>query len=167
MEHTDKKVLNKSLLVLLVVVAVFVLLLLVAGKKGTPIANFSETITKQAIVNIGGQNLVANVANTPWEREKGLSGATFLNNKNGMLFEFEEADYHGIWMKKMTVSIDIIWIDPQNRVVSIKENVSPDTYPEVFKPDAPAKYVLETAAGYVAANNIKLGDTVMTTDIIQ
>lgn len=167
MEHTDKKVLNKSILVLLVVVAVFVVLLLVAGKEGTPISNFAETITKQAIVNIGGQNLVANVANTPLERKQGLSGATFLNNKNGMLFEFEEADYHGIWMKDMTMSIDIIWIDAQDRVVSIKENVSPDTYPEVFKPDAPAKYVLETVAGYVVAHDIKLGDTVMTTDIIQ
>lgn len=167
MEHTEKKVLNKSILVLLVVVAVFVVLLLVAGKKGAPIANIASTVTKQAIVNIGGQNLVAMVADSPIERARGLSGATFLNNKNGMLFEFDEADYHGIWMKGMTIPIDIIFIDEQSRVVSIKENVSPDTYPEVFKPDAPAKYVLEVTAGYVAANKIKIGDTVVTTEVIQ
>ncbi len=167
MEKTDKKVLNKSFLVLLVIVAVFVVLLLVAGKKGTPIANFTDTITKQAIVNIGNKNLVAMVANTPWERERGLAGATFLNDKNGMLFEFDDADYHGIWMKNMDKSIDIIWIDEKNRVVTIKENVSPDTYPAVFKPDAPAKYVLEVLGGYSKMNNIKLGDTFMTTDIIQ
>jgi uncharacterized membrane protein (UPF0127 family) len=166
MEHTEKKILNKSILVLLVVIAVFVVLLLVAGKKGTPITNFAKTITTQAIVNIGGQNLVASVADTPLERNKGLSGSNFLNSKNGMLFKFEEADEHGIWMKDMLIPIDIIWIDEQSRVVSIKENVSPDTYPEVFKPSAPAKYVLEVVAGYVAANGIKIGDTVVTTDVV-
>lgn len=167
MEHTEKKILNKSILVLLVVVAVFVILLLVAGKKVAPISNFASTVTKQAIVNIGGQNLVAMVADSPIERARGLSGTNFLNNKNGMLFRFEEADEHGIWMKDMTIPIDIIWIDEQNRVVSIKENVSPDTYPTVFKPDAPAKYVLEVTAGYVATNKIKIGDTVVTTDVVQ
>lgn len=167
MEHSEKKVLNKSILVLLVIVAIFVLLLLVAGKKGTPISNIAQTFTKQAIVNIGDHNLVATVADSPLERQRGLSGTTFLNNKNGMLFKFDVADEHGIWMKDMLIPIDIIWIDEQNRVVSIKENVSPDTYPMVFKPDAPAKYVLEVTAGYVATNKIKIGDTVMTTEVLQ
>jgi uncharacterized membrane protein (UPF0127 family) len=168
MEQTDKKVLNKSILVLLVVVAIFVLLLLVAGKKGTNMPSVAETMnTKQAIVSIGGQNLVASVADTPLARSRGLSGTTSLNNKNGMLFKFEQADEHGIWMKDMTVPIDIIWIDEQNRVVSIEDNVSPSTYPKVFKPDMPAKYVLEVTAGYVLANNIKLGDTVISTPVIQ
>jgi uncharacterized membrane protein (UPF0127 family) len=167
MEHAEKKVLNKSILVLLIVVAVFVVLLLVAGKNGTKISNIASTVTKQAIVNIGGQNLVANVADTPFERARGLSGTNFLNDKNGMLFKFEQADEHGIWMKDMTIPIDIIWIDEQNRVVSIKENVSPDTYPEIFKPDAPAKYVLEVTAGYVAAKKIKIGDTMMATEVIK
>lgn len=168
MEQTDKKVLNKSILVLLVVVAIFVILLLVAGKKGTNIPSVADTVTKkQAIVNIGGQNLVASVADTAYARSQGLSGTTFLNNKNGMLFKFEEVDEHGIWMKNMKMPIDIIWINDQNLVVSIEENVSPDTYPKVFKPTAPAKYVLEVTAGYAAMNDIKVGDTMLSTPVIQ
>lgn len=167
MESKDKKVLHRSLLVLLAVVALFVLVLIFTKQKGTPLDSFAETFTGQAIVNVNGANLVAAVADTPWEREKGLSGSTSLNDKSAMFFVFEEADEHGFWMKDMNMPIDIIWIDESNRIVDIRENISPDTYPQVFKPSAPAKYVLEVNAGYVDRNGIAIGDTIMVTDIVK
>ncbi len=165
MEKGDKKVLNRSIIILLALVAVFVIVLLIAGKKGTKLDNFAETVTKQAIVNINGANLVAAVADTPLERERGLSGTHFLNGSNGMFFVFEEADDHGFWMKDMDKPIDIIWIGENNEVVDIRENVSPDTYPQVFKPSAPAKYVLEVMSGWASQNGIEIGHTIMVTDI--
>ncbi len=167
MENTDKKVLNKSIMVLLIVVAIFIVALLVAGKKGTKIDNFAETITKQAIVSINGKNLVAGVANTPLEHERGLSGTHSLNGSNGMLFVFEEADEHGFWMKDMKYPIDILWVNENNQIVEIKESISPDTYPQVFKPSVPAKYVLEVMAGWVNQNEVMLGDTIIVTDVDQ
>lgn len=157
----DKKVLNRAILTLLIVVAAFVLLILVAGKKGTKLNSFSDTLTERAILNVDGKHLVAAVANTPREREQGLSGTHFLNSGNGMFFVFEEADEHGFWMKDMSESIDIIWIDADNRIVDIESNVSPDTYPTVFTPDVPAKYVLEVLAGWTTENNVEIGDTVL------
>lgn len=152
---------NRALLALLVVVAAFVLLILIAGKKGTKINSMSDTLTEQAILNVDGKHLVAAVANTPREREQGLSGTHFLNSGNGMFFVFEEADEHGFWMKDMDESIDIVWIDADNRIVDIEPNVSPDTYPTIFKPDAPAKYVLEVLAGWTTENEVDIGDTVI------
>lgn len=165
MENTDKKVLNRSIMILLIIVAVFVLLLLFAGKRGTKIENIASTITKQAIVYINGQNLVAAVADTPIEREKGLSGTHFINDKNGMFFIFDKADEQGFWMKDMDIPLDIVWINDSNQIVHIEENVSPTTYPKVFKPDVLAKYVLELNAGYVARHDIKIGDTILFTEV--
>ena len=47
----------------------------------------------------------------------------------------------------MNFNIDMIWLDSDKRVVSIEEDVSPDTYPDKFCPDTPAKYVLEINSG--------------------
>lgn len=152
---------NRALVILLCVVAAFVLLLLIAGKNGTKLEDFSETLTERAILNVDGKHLVAAVANTPREREQGLSGTHFLNGGNGMFFVFDEADEHGFWMKDMEFPIDIIWIDDTNRIVDMTENVSPDTYPQIFKPEVPAKYVLEVMAGWAAENDVSIGDTVL------
>jgi uncharacterized membrane protein (UPF0127 family) len=119
----------------------------------------------QAIVNVNGHNLVAAVADTPALREKGLSGTHFLNGGNGMFFIFEEADEHGFWMKDMGFPIDIIWIGENNQIVDIKENVSPSTYPAVFTPSAPAKFVLEVVAGWSAKNDVQIGDTILVTPV--
>ncbi len=173
MDKGDRKVLNKSIGVLLIVVAVFVILLLVAGKKGTKVGNFAgnlgqsaqEVANGQAIVNIGGKQLVAQVADSPAKREKGLSGTNFLNEKSGMLFVFEEVGDHGFWMKDMKIPISIIWTDEFGTIVHIEENVQPESYPKVFTSPVPAKYVLEVSAGYTERNEIEVGDMILVTPI--
>jgi uncharacterized membrane protein (UPF0127 family) len=83
------------------------------------------------------------------DREKGLSNIKNIKEKEGMLFIFEENDYHGIWMKDMLFPIDIIWLNESFVVVDFKKNVLPETFPEIFKPKSKAKYVLELNAGSI------------------
>ncbi len=83
------------------------------------------------------------------ERALGLSGRDSIGLADGMLFVFSEEDEYGIWMKDMFFSIDIIWINSLGKVVFIEENVSPETFPNIFKPDKPAKFVLEVESGTV------------------
>lgn len=166
MEHTDKKVLNKSLLVLLIVVAIFVMLLLVAGKKGTPIvqnAPRQNNAEEKAIVAVAGKHLIASVASSDQTRTQGLSGVHSIGPNEGKLFVFEQEGYWEFWAKKMEFNIDIIFINDQGTVVDIFENVAPNSYPNSFKPKYPASKVLETNAGWVAENHIKIGNTVLTT----
>lgn len=166
MEKFDKKLISNLVVVLLLVVVVFVLALLFAGKNGTGLdEGLSSTITKQAVINIGGNNLVAAVADTPLEREKGLAGRESLNDKMGMYFVFDESDSHSFWMKGMKIPLDIIWLNELNQVVYIQENVSPNTYPATFTPPVPAKYVLEVAAGYAKRNGVNIGDTIVVTEL--
>ena len=61
-------------------------------------------------------------------------------------------------MKDMNFPIDVIWLDENYRVVDIAQDVRPDSFPKVFDPQGPAKYILEVNAGFSGRNNIKIGD---------
>lgn len=87
------------------------------------------------------------IVSTPAAREQGLSGRREVPEDYGMLFIFPTAAAYGFWMKDMHVSIDIIWLADDGRILSIEEAVSPDTYPQSFHPPQPVRYVLETRAG--------------------
>jgi uncharacterized membrane protein (UPF0127 family) len=114
-----------------------------------------------AVVCIGGAEIKAELADSPLERMKGLSQRPSLPDNAGMLFVFEQSDFHGIWMKDMLFPTDIIWIDENMQVVDMKANTEPESYPEVFKPSVKAKYVLEVHAGYTKENSIAIGDAVL------
>ena len=103
-------------------------------------------------------DLKADLARTPRERAKGLSGREGLAENEALILEFDEEDYHSIWMKDMNFSIDVIWINSQKEIVTIKSDVSPDSYPEYFSPAEPTKYVLEVEAGFAEDNNLHKGD---------
>ncbi len=94
------------------------------------------------------------------ERKRGLSGRPSLDPNEGMLFVFSEDDYHGIWMKEMLFPIDIIWIDKDGVVVSVESAARPDSYPRVFEPSAPARYVIETNEHFAESFGIRHGSTV-------
>ncbi|MEI6400481.1 MAG: DUF192 domain-containing protein, partial [bacterium] len=91
------------------------------------------------------------IANTPALREQGLSNTTPLKQKQGMLFVFDKPDIHGFWMKDMSYPLDFIWINENKQIVSISENVYPESYPAVFYPNTAILYVLEVPAGNAAA----------------
>ena len=105
----------------------------------------------------GGVSLRIDYATTPAEREKGLGDRTSVPADYGMLFVFLKDDKYGFWMKDMLVPIDIFWLNAQGQVVSIAEDVTISTYPSVFYPNMPARYVLETAAGFAQAYSVATG----------
>jgi uncharacterized protein len=97
------------------------------------------------------------IADTDERRIRGLSYREKLDEHLGMFFIFDYSDRHGIWMKEMKFSIDILWLNSHLKVVHVEKDVSPETYPAVFKPSADARYVLETNAGFAEKNDINVG----------
>jgi len=87
------------------------------------------------------------VVTKPADLAKGLGGRNSLPEKSGMLFVFEKAGKHCIWMKNMRFSLDVIWLDTQKQVVKVASEVSANSYPQEFCPDKPAKYVIELNPG--------------------
>lgn len=131
------------------------------------IASWKDILASEQLQNYihGGKFLVIGeskikilLADTEEERILGLSGKQKLNEDQGMLFSFPESGHHGIWMKDMLFSIDIIWLDAKFQVIDYVEGVQPESYPHIFKPKQLAKYVLEVNSGFIESNGIKIED---------
>jgi len=109
-------------------------------------------------VRIGAQRFAVEVAATPAARERGLSGRERLAPDAGMWFVLPEVGLTGFWMQGMRFPLDLIWVNPDQRVVGAatlpvcRNAPCPITYPA-----APAAYVLEIAAGRFAG---RAGDRV-------
>lgn len=110
------------------------------------------------IIQTGTTTLTVDLAVTDVEKTQGLGGKIVLEDNRGLLFVFDNAGYPSIWMKNMLFSIDIAWLDQNFNIVDIKKNISPNTYPSSFEPSLPAKYVLETNAGFFDSHSISVGD---------
>ena len=132
---------------------------------------FIETAVEKNVYNkkeikIGEKTMLVEVVNTLETRNKGLSGRDGLNEGQGMLFVFETQDVSpAFWMKDMSFSIDIIWIN-DGKVVLISKEVSPpaadtpDRSLPLYTPQSVVDYVLEVSAGFSDQQDIKVGDKV-------
>ena len=100
------------------------------------------------------------MALTDTKREQGLSARVVLAENNGMLFIFDRSGVYPFWMKDMNFPIDIIWLDENLKVVYIKKDARPESYPDVYGSEKKAKYVLEVSSGFSEKNNLKVGDGV-------
>ncbi len=109
---------------------------------------------------IGSQTFRLRVAGDAEERAQGLGGVAALTQNEGMLFAFPDDGLHGIWMKDMRIPIDILWLSNGFQVVDFAEKVSPDSFPRVFTPATPARFVVELSAGAKKASGVGLRDTV-------
>jgi uncharacterized membrane protein (UPF0127 family) len=109
-----------------------------------------------------GKSVTAELAVSDEERARGLMFREKILPDQGMLFVFEREDLHSFWMKNTLVTLDMLWLDSQRRVIHVEANVPPckeDPCPS-YGPGIPARYVLELKGGSAAANGIKLNDQV-------
>lgn len=111
-------------------------------------------------LQLHGQIIKLELADTETKRARGLSGRSPLARDEGMLFVFPGPTKPGFWMKEMKFPLDLVWLDEKWRVVDLIQNATPESYPQTFTPPAPVKYVLEVTAGFVNRNHLKVGDTV-------
>src|SRR5262245_14479558 len=93
------------------------------------------------------------------DRAMGLMFRPELPLDRGLLFVFEEADFHGFWMKNCRFPIDIVWLDDAGRVVHLAEAVPPcakEPCP-VYQPMRKAAYVVEMNAGQARREKATVG----------
>ena len=93
---------------------------------------------------------------------RGLGNRDSLPDDRGMLFVFPEPGLLTFWMKDMLISIDIIWISAEGRVVDVQtaqpEPGVPDPELKRYNPNGEAKYVLEVRADLAAEQGVQIGD---------
>ncbi|WP_035483304.1 DUF192 domain-containing protein [Gaetbulibacter saemankumensis] len=104
-------------------------------------------------------NLDIEIANTDYEIQTGLMYRDSMEQYQGMLFIFEDVTERYFYMKNTHIPLDIIYIDPNNKIVSFQKNAKP--FDERSLPsNFPAKYVLEINAGLSDMWNLKVSDSI-------
>lgn len=99
------------------------------------------------------------MARTPEEQARGLMFRTTMGADEGMLFPYDQPRVLSFWMKNTVLSLDIVFIGPDHRVINIADHAVP--YSEAsLSSTAPAIAVLELNAGRAAALGIVPGSKV-------
>ena len=103
-------------------------------------------------ITIGNKEYDVKEAKTPEEKEKGLQGVESLSENEGMLFYFDPPeDTCTFWMKDTNIPLDIIFIDEDYEVISVKKG-EPNSEKPIRESDV--AFVLEVNQG----SGIKKGD---------
>lgn len=151
---------NTQRLQLLIILVILVLagLYLYKQETGQPIGTF--TTPGAPILHLDDIPIKVEIVDTAETRAQGLSGRRDLGEVDGMLFVFDEPDYHGIWMKDMHFPIDVIWISENKRVIGVTKQLTPESFPRVYEPSEPALYAVETEVGLADSFGIRRGDPI-------
>lgn len=93
------------------------------------------------------------------EREQGLMYRDSMAENDGMLFLMITEELQSFWMKNTIISLDIMFVDSDRRIVSINRNCKPYSL-EQIPSGKPAIFVVEVIAGYADKQGIKVGDMI-------
>ena len=107
----------------------------------------------------GVQVFSVEMATTEEEKTQGLMYRKELPDGKGMLFDFSPEQQISMWMKNTYISLDMIFIRADGRILRIAENTEPHST-KIISSGGLAKGVLEVIAGTAKKYGIQPGDRV-------
>ncbi len=128
------------------------LFLVVAGCRPSP----RVVVSTQSGAELAFQ---VEVADTPAKRVLGLQYRNELGNDQGMLFLFPSPAAQSFWMKNTPISLDIIFIGGDLRIVGIVHEAAPFSTASLSV-SAPSQFVLEVKGGLSRQKGIEVGNPV-------
>lgn len=105
----------------------------------------------------GRFKFTAEIADTPQETQQGLMFRESMPHNHGMLFGFGVEKEVLMWMKNTPLPLDMVFLSPTGRVVSIATNTVPFSQ-SVISSKEYASGVLEINAGTSKLLGLKAGD---------
>jgi uncharacterized membrane protein (UPF0127 family) len=113
----------------------------------------------EIVTKTGVQVFSVEMATTEQEKETGLMYRKELADGKGMLFDFSPEQQISMWMKNTYISLDMIFIRADGRILRIAENTEPEST-RIISSGGLAKGVLEVIAGTAKKYGIQPGDRV-------
>lgn len=113
----------------------------------------------EIVTRNGVQVFSVEMATTEEEKQTGLMYRRELADGKGMLFDFNPEQEVSMWMKNTYVSLDMIFIRADGRILRIAENTEPMST-KIISSRGPARAVLEVVAGTAQKYGIRPGDRV-------
>ena len=113
----------------------------------------------EIVTKTGVQVFSVEMATTEEEKTTGLMYRKELADGKGMLFDFNPEQEVSMWMKNTYISLDMIFIRADGRILRIAENTEPMST-KIISSRGLAKGVLEVIAGTAQKYGIAPGDRV-------
>jgi len=103
-----------------------------------------------------GMHLIrAEVADTFSSRMQGLMHRSSLPPNGGMLFIYEQADIHCMWMKNTLIPLSVAFLDERGTIINIAD-MQPHSE-QSHCAARPASYALEMSQGWFEERGIRSG----------
>ena len=83
-----------------------------------------------------------------------------------MLFVYTYPSNYYFWMKNTKISLDIIFLDKNGKIINIHKKTKPLDSKIRYRPDSYYWYVLETNEGFADKNNLIPGSIIDIQDLI-
>ncbi len=113
-----------------------------------------------AFIAVDGNDTIKEIkielAEKPEEIQYGMMYRKSMDANTGMLFLMSEEKEQSFWMKNTYVSLDIIYINSKNEVVSIQKNAEPLSE-KSLPSEGSASFVLEVKGGFCDQYGIAKG----------
>ncbi|MGB5164124.1 MAG: DUF192 domain-containing protein [Woeseiaceae bacterium] len=100
------------------------------------------------------------LAVTTVQTRRGLMHVRKMPETTGMLFVYEEDDYHSMYMKNTLIPLDMLYIRADGTIATIHTNTEPHSL-ESRGPVEPVRYVLELNGGVTEKYRIDLNSRVL------
>jgi uncharacterized membrane protein (UPF0127 family) len=149
----SNRIVGRSQLWIAIAAAVAFYGLIASGTQAASIQPL-EIVTKSGV-----QVFSVEMATTEQEKETGLMYRKELADGKGMLFDFSPEQQVSMWMKNTFVSLDMIFIRADGRILRIAENTEPQST-AIIASQGLVKGVLEVVAGTAKKYGIAPGDRV-------
>lgn len=112
----------------------------------------------------GGVSVLAERAESPEARSRGLMHRTSLGKKEGMIFRFENSGYLTFWMYSTKIPLTIVFLDEKLQIVDIQDMLpclqrSADLC-KTYTSKGLARYAIELNQGFTDRHGIRVGDQV-------
>jgi len=126
-----------------------------ARAAGQPMMLPTDPAPLVAVTASGEHNFSIEIAKDDGERSAGLMFRESMADDHGMLFVFDETQPVGFWMKNTPMPLDLVFIDENGRVESVRRG---ESFSEALIPSrGPVRFVLELKAGIAEKADIKEG----------
>jgi uncharacterized membrane protein (UPF0127 family) len=122
-------------------------------------ADAAGEATLEIVSKSGVHAFSVELATNDAERSRGLMFRKELPEGHGMLFDFESDRPVAFWMHNTLISLDMIFITGDGRILRIAENTEPLS-DRLVPSGGPVRAVLEVIAGTARKLGIKAGDRV-------
>jgi uncharacterized membrane protein (UPF0127 family) len=110
--------------------------------------------------NVKSKEYKLTIVSNAKDRAKGLMFVKELPKNEGMLFVFPKEEKHTFWMKNTYIALDMIFLDSNQKVVGVLENVPPLNTKQRDL-GLSSKYVVELNAGEAKEEKIEEGSTLV------